>query len=146
MDHLSAYEANADLLYYTIRFVDGLRYDIKSVIMIQCPTSLDSACSLALIQEEAMASERWKRQESGSHFCFQKTDTSGPKWDQPTEPTNGSSGKEKISALHRCRRARGLCDKCAEKWTHGHKCSSTAQFHAMEEVWGLFAEEVTEST
>ncbi|KAL5680838.1 hypothetical protein ACJX0J_007223, partial [Zea mays] len=29
-------------------------------------------------------------------------------------------------------------DSCAEKWTHGHKCSSTAQFHAMEEVWGLF--------
>jgi hypothetical protein len=61
VDHLSAYEANADMLYYTIRFVDGLRDDIKSIIMIQCPTSLDSACSLALIREEAMASERWKR-------------------------------------------------------------------------------------
>jgi hypothetical protein len=35
VDHLSTYEANADPLYYTMRFIDGLRDDIKSVIMVQ---------------------------------------------------------------------------------------------------------------
>jgi hypothetical protein len=34
VDQLSAYEANADHLYYTMKFVDGLQDDIKSVIMV----------------------------------------------------------------------------------------------------------------
>lgn len=56
VDHLSAYESNADPLYYTMRFVDGLREDIKSVIMVQRPSTLDTACSLALVQEEELMS------------------------------------------------------------------------------------------
>jgi hypothetical protein len=61
VDHLSAYEANADPLYCTMRFVDGLRDDIKSVIMVQKPSTLDTACSLALVQEEAASSSKWRR-------------------------------------------------------------------------------------
>lgn len=61
VDHLSAYEANVDPLYYTMRFVDGLRDDIRSVIMVQRPSTLDTACSLALVQEEAATSSKWQR-------------------------------------------------------------------------------------
>jgi hypothetical protein len=43
------YEANVDPLYYAMCFIDGLRSDIKSVIMVQRPSSLDTACSLALV-------------------------------------------------------------------------------------------------
>jgi hypothetical protein len=31
-----------------------------------------------------------------------------------------------------------VCDNCAEKWPYGHKCASTAQLHAIHELWELF--------
>ena len=48
VEQLSAY-ANADPLYYTTCFIDGLRHDIRSIVMVQCPDDLDSACTLALL-------------------------------------------------------------------------------------------------
>jgi hypothetical protein len=45
-------------LYYTTRFVDGLREDLKFVVMNQRPSTIDSTCALALVQEEAAKSSR----------------------------------------------------------------------------------------
>jgi hypothetical protein len=39
--------------YYIARFVDGLKDDIKSVVLVQRPCDLDTTCCLALLQEEA---------------------------------------------------------------------------------------------
>lgn len=52
VDQLTAYESKSDPLYYTLRFIDGLRDDIKSVITVQRPSTLDTACSLAQLQEK----------------------------------------------------------------------------------------------
>jgi hypothetical protein len=60
VDQLVAYEYEANPLYYAMHFVDGLRDDIRFVVMIQRPATLDSTCALALIQEEAMDSGRRK--------------------------------------------------------------------------------------
>jgi hypothetical protein len=38
-------------LYYTIRFIDGFRDDIKFLVVAQRPKELDTACCLALLQE-----------------------------------------------------------------------------------------------
>jgi hypothetical protein len=51
------------------------------------------------------------------------------------------STNEKLASLHRFRRARGLCEKCAGKWSSGHKCAATCQLQAMEEVWKLLPTE-----
>jgi hypothetical protein len=53
VEQLSAY-ANPDQLYYTTHFIDGLQHDICSIVMVQCPRDLDSVCTLALLQEEAL--------------------------------------------------------------------------------------------
>jgi hypothetical protein len=37
--------------------------------------------------------------------------------------------------------ARGLCDKCAEKWSYGHKCFSTVQLNVVQELCDLFLKE-----
>lgn len=58
IDLLVTYEHNTDPLYYTMKFIDGLHEDIKSVILIQRPDNLDTDCALALLQEEAMSSRR----------------------------------------------------------------------------------------
>jgi hypothetical protein len=51
-DQLKACQPNPDLHYYTTHFVDGLRDDIRVVITMHHPSTLDIACTLALLQEE----------------------------------------------------------------------------------------------
>lgn len=41
-----------------MKFIDGLRDDIKSVKLVQRPSNLDNACALALLQEEVDSSRR----------------------------------------------------------------------------------------
>jgi hypothetical protein len=59
----------------------------------------------------------------------------------PAEPARANSADDKFCALKQYRRARGLCDWCAEKWSYGHQCSSTVQLHAIQEFWDLFQDE-----
>jgi hypothetical protein len=49
VDQLVAYDHSSDHRYYTTHFVDGLKDEIKSVILVQWPMDLDTACSLALL-------------------------------------------------------------------------------------------------
>jgi hypothetical protein len=37
--------------------------------------------------------------------------------------------------------AQGLCDRCAEKWSYGHKCGPSVQLHAIHELWDLLREQ-----
>jgi hypothetical protein len=78
--------------------------------------------------------------------------SSTPKSDRPAalsmaddkrgiEAARASTPDEKLRALRQYRRAKGLCDMCAKKWSYGHKCSTTVQLHAMQELWELFPEE-----
>jgi hypothetical protein len=40
-------------MFYTIRFIDGLRADIKAIVLVLRPKDLDTACTVAMLQEEA---------------------------------------------------------------------------------------------
>jgi hypothetical protein len=51
-----------------MHFVVGLRDYIKSLVMTQRPSTLDSACALALVQEEAM--DNGKKKEIRCMNCF----------------------------------------------------------------------------
>jgi hypothetical protein len=152
IDELATYESHTDPLYYTMRFIDGLKHDIKTVIMVQRPPNLDVACALALVQEEALESSRRQRAEPFSnrmawpHMAsseFSKKEQPGGQ-NQSTDKTTGdfsraSSPADRVASLKSYHRARSLCDRCAEKWFPGHKCASTVQLHAIEEVWDLLA-------
>jgi hypothetical protein len=143
VDQLIAYEPASDQRYCTACFVDGLKDDIKSVILIQRPVDLVTACTLALLQEEADIARRREYRRPNSHF---KSCTQGvpvplplpppPKTDKPAvagqhsdhRASNGTrvpAPDDKIAALRAYRRARGLCQFCAEKWSRGHKCASS---------------------
>jgi hypothetical protein len=39
-------------MYFTMRFIDGLKPEIKAIVLVQRPKTLDFAWSLALLQEE----------------------------------------------------------------------------------------------
>lgn len=52
MNQLLSYSENIDPLYFTTRFVDGLRVDLCAAVLIQRPPDLESAVALAYLQEE----------------------------------------------------------------------------------------------
>jgi hypothetical protein len=51
VDQFTAYAKGQDPLYFITRFVDGLRPKIHAVLIVQRPKTLDTACTLALLQE-----------------------------------------------------------------------------------------------
>ena len=136
---LIAYEHTTDPMYYTIRFVDGLRSDIRASVLVQRPSTLDSACSLALLQEEVAsparqqdlcrpeASFQWKPPPPRTPLPLpapprvdKSALASSSAVDDKHNQDIGRPPADKFAALKAYRRARGLCDKCAERW-----CSST---------------------
>jgi hypothetical protein len=67
VDNLVSYGRHTDPMYFIQRFVDVLREDIRVAVIVQHPPSLDTACVLALLQEEvAVPVKCWDahRQES----------------------------------------------------------------------------------
>jgi hypothetical protein len=59
----------------------------------------------------------------------------------PTNVVRTNSVGDKVRALKQYCRARGLCYRCAEKWSYGHQCVSTVQLHAIQELWELLPED-----
>jgi hypothetical protein len=65
MDQLKAYSPKHDQLYFTMCFIDGLRPDIKSVVLVQHAKDLDTAATLALLQEEVASASPSKLPRAG---------------------------------------------------------------------------------
>jgi hypothetical protein len=78
VERLVAYSKNADPLYYAMRFVDGLRPDIRNVVHLQRPASLDTACVLALLQEELVDPGRRRDVRRLEPFTFARAPVRGP--------------------------------------------------------------------
>jgi hypothetical protein len=76
VDQLVAYEHSSDFCYYTTRFVDGLKDDVKSVVLVQRPTDLDTAYTLALLQEEVESARR--KDFRRTDYIFKSKSTRGP--------------------------------------------------------------------
>jgi hypothetical protein len=53
VDQLKAYSQSTDPMFYTMRFIDGLCADIKAIVLVLHPKDLDTACTVAMLQEEA---------------------------------------------------------------------------------------------
>lgn len=135
------------MLYCTCRFVDGLHDDIKVVVTIHRPTTLDSAFSLALLQDEVAEPVKRREFRRPAPSTFSRPYAKGPlplppplfsdKLGQATDYKRlqyvGRSTDDKWAYLKGFRRAHGLCDRCAKKWSHDHKCSSVS-LNAMEEL------------
>jgi hypothetical protein len=132
VDQLNAYNLPSDSLYYTTKFIDGLRSDIKSIVLIQHPQDLDTAYVLSQLQEEV--AEATKQQDfKGSSRTFTKAPhTNG----QPTViVSKPPATDDKLAALYAYRKAKGLCYKCGLAYSRGHKCADTVQLHLVDEIW-----------
>jgi hypothetical protein len=119
VDELAAYESHTDPLYYTTRFINGLRPYINAVIMVQRPSNLDSACALALVQEEALESTRRRHVEPIFNRMAWPHATAAPDHGRAdgvyTESDKNTldnrrlgSSADRVASLKSYRRARGL--------------------------------------
>jgi hypothetical protein len=114
----------------TSKFVDGLKPEIKSVVLVHKPKDLDTASSLAILQEEVIEGTSIKEKSAkvesqGHNKTFGKSSGNsssksielnkqeGKK--SPYSPKGKEQG-EMVSALMAYRKAKGLCYKCGEKW------------------------------
>jgi hypothetical protein len=166
VDQLAAYEPHIDTLHYTTRFIDGLKHSIRSIVAIQCPIDLDTAYSLALLQEEVTEGGR-----SFTHRQPLQLPAPPPLLALPAppkrphqlpvppprppvqsefkatgenhrgQPSSSVSTDDRWAALRNYRKARGLCFTCGERWSRDHQCKGTVQLHVLQEVLELFPEE-----
>jgi hypothetical protein len=127
-----------------MRFVDGLRPELKAIILVSKPKSLDAAISMALVQEEVAAvpasrPPSWTDWTSSCKF-IPKTALQlplPPRSDKQsataaaTDSPATISVDAKLAAVKTYRRAMGLCYKCGEKWSKDHKCNPQVQLHVV---------------
>lgn len=139
IDQLKSYNPNPDLLAYTTRFVDGLREDIRAVILVARPTTLNAAYTLALLREEAGGPYRHKDYHKNDYASIPKFPGGRGGLVLPPPPGRAgadrtmvddkmtglktSSTEDKVATLKNFRRARGLCIRCSDKWILGYKCA-----------------------
>jgi hypothetical protein len=149
MHQLLAHETQLTSSMITARFVDGLTDEIKSVVVIQRPSDLDTVCSLALLQEDILTTSGRKDGRKMEFKGFMKPHPRSsavpttqvaytPREDRRRQ--SGSSVKpddSRLAALKAYRRAKGLCFKCGERWGHNHTCSTSVPLHLVEEMWAL---------
>jgi hypothetical protein len=152
IDKLSAYENKTDPMFYTLHFIDGLKDTIKSNVLLHRPSTLDTVSALAQLQEEVMEPTRsevrkpvYARGPSPAQHPLPLPRPPAPVKFTSEAGKGTRSTDDKLSSLKVYRRACGLCDKCTEKWFHGHRCAPTVQLQVLEEMWELMHEPVEQS-
>ena len=156
VDQLTAYGSTSDLVCYTTKFVDGLRDDIRSAVLIQRPATWDTACVLARLQEEVANSVKRSEFRSSDSAGYSKPQfrTALPLPAPPavpevpvtastvdcrgTDAARARSTDDKWAALKAYRRAQGLCQRCVEKWSRDHKCAPSVELHVLQELLEAF--------
>jgi hypothetical protein len=154
MHQLLAHDPLFNPAFLMNKSIDGLHDDIKSVVLLQRPKDLDTASSLAILQEELLLGQPthdFKKLDNSSHHSkgyqkFEQSTSSPSHRPSITESTPSSvnknvhsSGKEdeKLSSLTAYKKALGLCFKCGAKWGPQHKCAAIVPLHLVEEVWHM---------
>lgn len=152
---LLAHDSTMSPSLVTAKFLDGLKEEIKSVVTIQRPQDIDSASSLALLQEDVLINQprkEWRKPDANSSYSMKlphKHTTAAlplpppPKIGEFTNDDKRNSSfrnkrsEDRLASLKSYRRAKGLCFTCGEKWSHTHKCATSIPLHVVEEIWAM---------
>jgi len=152
VDQLTAYATSVDPIFFVTRFIDGLKPEIKVVVIVQRPKNLDTACTLVMLQEEAGGYPDPVRSAPSSHYKNvqalrnahplppppPKADKQDSVQAMPVSASSSSDAVSKLSALKQYRKALGLCYKCGAKWSKDHRCPPEV-LHAVHDLWECFS-------
>jgi hypothetical protein len=146
IDHLKAYDSNHSTMSHITRFIDGLHSEIHFVLLVQRPDTLDTAYTLALLQEEALETTRRRDYKPWNQKLGypqqQRADRATTGIGELPAP-NAKPIDKKLADLKAFRRAQGLCDHCGEKWSRDHKCAPQVGLHVLDELYALFSKNCT---
>uniref|UniRef100_A0A453PRQ0 Retrotransposon gag domain-containing protein n=2 Tax=Aegilops tauschii subsp. strangulata TaxID=200361 RepID=A0A453PRQ0_AEGTS len=162
MHSLLAYSTTWDHALFPSRYVDGLRDEIRVVVLVHNPKDLNTVVSLAFLQEEALEiskrrePRRWEGGSGGGQSIRSRLRGAMPLPAPPGRPPpaattatddrrgattdssrSGNTVEDRLSALKAYRRAKGLCYLCGEKWGREHKCATTVQLHVVQEMFDV---------
>jgi hypothetical protein len=146
MHQILAHDPQFSISAIVNRFIDGLAPEIRSIVFIHRPLDLDTAVSLALLQEELVqplvspSSSRMNHSSTHKAVHRQFNTTSSPPAAvgqgmlKQTSPDLRKPGQDdcKVAALMAYRKAKGLCYKCGLRWNPTHQCSATVPLHVVE--------------
>lgn len=131
MHQMMAYDPSLKPVYFITKFVEGLKHEIKSAMLLQRPSDLDAACTLAFLQEEALEGDKPKESKRVDTTSYQKGSHKGA-MPLPLPPTTRggppvlsqdrrsadqvaqSKEAERLAALKSYRRSKVLCFVCGE--------------------------------
>jgi hypothetical protein len=143
MHQMLAHNSTIDQEIFTTAFIDGLKEEIRSIVIIKISEDLDAASSLALLHEEVLESippkeemkdhrrkdpSNWARSYTPglhhgvgttpipAHNGFRSGSKTLPEDRRGTEAARARNSSDKVNALRSWRRARGLCFTCGVKW------------------------------
>uniref|UniRef100_A0ACD5Y6A6 Uncharacterized protein n=1 Tax=Avena sativa TaxID=4498 RepID=A0ACD5Y6A6_AVESA len=152
MDQLTAYEPNPDMLHYTTKFIDGLKPDIRLIVVVQRPIDLDTAYSIVVVQEEIgddevdyYHSSARRPQSSSSYRHTKPPSTRIVEESRAPEVVKTVVETDKLATLKAYRRAKGLCFICGERLGKDHKCNTTVQLHVVQEMLEFCSPDLAES-
>jgi hypothetical protein len=138
---LAAYESTTDQLHYITRFMEGLKPHVRLLVAIQLPQDLDTAYTIALVQEEVgdgstllNSHQHSRHQHSGQQFQFKHQEEKPLPVAVLPPQTNSATMvpravEDRVTTLRNYKRAKGLCFTCGEHWSRDHKCKQTVQLH-----------------
>lgn len=151
MHKVLVHNSNLDDVFFVSKFLQGLNPEIRAIIALHKPRTVDALLSLALMQASILeAQPRQFYWRNGRDFnrnqgraqpipqpgimgpIPNQADEIKPKWD------------DKLSALRAQRRAQGLCMKCGEKWGKHHKCPDKISIHVLEEILEVMQSDQTQ--
>jgi Retroviral aspartyl protease len=127
----------SDEEYYLLGFLSGLKDEISDVVLLYNPTSLKQAYKLARHVECSLDSHNKMLKPLVRHYPQQSSFSKNfkPKEDKSASisfdsPNTNDHSSTKALTLDQ-KRALGLCFRCGDKFTPGHKCKHRG-LHLME--------------
>ncbi|CAN6360906.1 unnamed protein product [Urochloa humidicola] len=148
-------------VFFVQKFLDGLYFSISDVISIHRPRTVDSALSMALMQEQILEaagkrlSPRTRDHQRYSHRSNQSGTVAVSTSALPAvpnaplltdKPRPPSHWDDKLQALRSACKAKGLCMKCGEQYGPQHRCPKHIPLHVLEEVLEVLHLEEQEDT
>lgn len=136
--HILLYNYSYDDVYFVTYFLGGLKDEIRSPIALHRPPNLETAYSLALIQEEELAAQKSKHTKwepkQGRYPAVPDKFKGNHKREEP-KPGEPRVLEDKWGALKSYRKANGICFTCGEKWQgKGHKCPDKISINVIQEL------------
>jgi hypothetical protein len=133
------YNPSCDDVYFVTRFLGGLKEEIRAPIILHRPPNLETAGTLALLQEAELEMAKSKILPKSDQAKFQsKHHTVADKTkfrkddNKSVEHAQANATSDKLVALKAYRRANNLCFTCGEKWTgRNHKCPTQVPLHVI---------------